>query len=63
MGAWNLPSKFLWYAESDGVIFIQIPWILGGVIPFFRKQDEFSQDRNFWWVGLNYIKLIHLKSA
>ena len=53
----------LWYAESDGVICVKILWLLGGVSPYLLKWGKFSQGRNFWWVRLNLIKLIYLKSA
>ena len=29
----------------------------------FSKKRKFSQARNFWWVRLNLMKLIYLKSA
>jgi hypothetical protein len=37
IGAWNLYRNILWYAETDGVIFIRILWFLGGILPFFWK--------------------------
>ena len=30
-------SRVLWYAESDGVIFVKILRLLGGVSPYFLK--------------------------
>jgi hypothetical protein len=41
IGAWNLYSRVLWYAEIDGVIFIRVLWPLGGVSPFFENQANF----------------------
>ena len=40
-----------------------ILWLLRGVFPYFLKLRKFSQARNFWWVILNLMKLIYLKSA
>jgi hypothetical protein len=35
-GAWNLFSRFFWYAESDDVIFIKVAWCFGGISPFLK---------------------------
>ena len=56
-------NKVLWYAESDGVIFVKIVWLLGGISPYFLKWGKFSQARNFWRVRLILMKFIYLKSA
>ena len=46
--AWNFYNKVLWYADSDGVIFVKIVSLLGGFFPYFLKWGKFSQARNFW---------------
>ena len=33
----NFYSRVLWYAQSDCVIFVKIPWLLEGVFPLFSK--------------------------
>ena len=33
----NFFYRVLWYAECDGVIFVKILWLLGGVAPYFPK--------------------------
>ena len=38
IGAWNLQNKVLWYAESDGVIFIKILWLLRVYSPFLENK-------------------------
>ena len=59
----NFYNTVLRYAESYGVIFVKILWLLGVVSPYFLKWGKFSKARNFWWVRLNLMKLIYLKSA
>ena len=61
--ALNFYNKVLWYAESDGVIFVKIVWLLGGISPYFLKWGKFSQARNFWRVRLILMKFQYLKSA
>ena len=51
-------SRVLWYAESDGLIFVKSVWLLEGVSSYFPIQGKFSQARNFWWVWLNLMKHI-----
>ena len=41
MGAWNLYSSVLWYAEFDGLIFIKILLLSGVVSPFFDSKANF----------------------
>jgi hypothetical protein len=59
MGNWNFYKRVLGYPESDCVIFIKNPWLLGGASPFFRKWGKFSQARSFWRVTLNLMNLIY----
>ena len=42
----------LLFAESDGVIFIKILWLLWGASLFFRKLGKFYLALNFWWIRL-----------
>ena len=42
MGALNLNSRVLWYAESNDVMFMSISWLLGDVpLPFFENPANF----------------------
>jgi len=41
IGAWNIYSRILWHAESHGVIFIKITWLLGGVFPLSKIRKIF----------------------
>ena len=44
MEAWNFYNKVLEYVESDGVIFIKILWIFGGMFsPFFDSKVNFTR--------------------
>ena len=63
--AWNLYSRVLWYAEFDGVIFIDMIRLLVVFtpFPFFCKSGKFSQAHNLCWIRLNTMKSIYLKSA
>ena len=63
IGAWNFYSTVLWYVEFDGVIFVKVVRLLGGVFSLFSKMRQFSQARSFWCVRLILMKLIYLNSA
>ena len=38
----NVYKQVLWYAESEGMIFVKIVWILGSVSPYSLKWGKFS---------------------
>ena len=40
---------------------VKIVWLLGGISPYFPKQDKVSQAHNFWWVRINLMILTHNK--
>ena len=46
-GSLNHYSNVLYHAESDGVVFIKVPWHFGDISFLFRKSHKFSQARTF----------------
>ena len=44
---YNHPFEKTWYDDSDGVIFIKILWLFGGVFPFFETRANFLRPAAF----------------